>query len=389
MIPSEAMARFLDGEPLPELKAKVGRFTIKQVGPESDRVLRFVGTDETSDRDGDILTASGWDFTNYLKNPVFLPFHDYHSIPPGKCVAINQAPGSTGTSFDIKFASISELCPDNQDNPSQEAKFAETLYQAFRHGYMNAVSVGFVPKKSEERTDQMDKPQWSRGRIITEKEMLELSAVSVPSNPNALIQARSAKSMKPDQIGLLEKLFSMGQKDEVDPSTMDLPGVKAKMKEFLSGAMDLSEGAMDALYKSLSKRYEELGEKAPDLKAYTAEEIKTMFDQEGEMDEKAVQKAIGEAVAPLLEEIKTLKEALGEKKSGAKYSAATKAKLQGLHDAVEKALGMCKELVSDSGTSDTEEDRNDGVQVPGPNVGDDGKGIDLSKVDLKKYGLGA
>ena len=39
-------------------KEKIGKFTVKQVGAESDRVLRFIGTDESEDRDGDIIMAA-------------------------------------------------------------------------------------------------------------------------------------------------------------------------------------------------------------------------------------------------------------------------------------------------------------------------------------------
>ena len=358
---------------------KIGKFTIKQVGPESDRVLRFIGTDASEDRDGDIVTADGWDFSSYLKNPVFIAFHDYSRLPPGKCIAINQSPGTTGTMFDIKFASISELCPDNQSTPSQDALFAETIYQSYRNGYMNAVSVGFMPKRSEERTDQPEKPQWNRGKIFLEKELLELSGVPVPSNQNALIQARSAKTMKPDQIKMLETIFGVNEGKK-----LDLTETQATMKALLGGQIDIPEDKKEGMYLNLKKKLEEFGEKAPDLKAYTASEIKSMFEEETDMDEKSVQKAIGDAVAPLLDQIK----ALQETKGGAKYSAETKAKMQEAHDHLEKGIKCLKDMISDSGTVGNE---GNGVEKPKPNTEPDAddKGIDLSKIDLKKYGIDA
>lgn len=421
---------------------KVGRFTVKQVGPETDRVLRFIGTDESEDRDGDIIMSSGWDFSAYKANPVFLWGHNYDVPSLGKCIGIQQAPGTTGTSFDIKFASIPELSPENPDHPSEHAKFVETIYRSFQNGYLNAVSVGFVGKKFETRDDQDDKPNWMRGSVFTEQELLELSAVTVPSNRNALIQARRAKSMKPDELQILEKIFTeskgaipykkypLAPEDETwdagavvrEADTNDLKlictwydssksaedltkgdfklphhlgsadghktvwaGVKAAMGALLGsrGGVDIPEADKEACYNHLKKHYAEFEKDAPDFKAYTAAELKSMFEEENEMDEKAVQKMVSDAVKPLLAQIEELKSVKG----GAKYSAETKAKMQEAHDHVMKGIEVLKGMISDSGTVGTEPGDDSGVERPEPNV--DERGIDLAKVDLKKYGLGA
>ena len=49
-----------------------------------DRSVQFTISKEVVDRDGDILRAGGVDFTNYMKNPVFLPFHNSRDFPLGK-----------------------------------------------------------------------------------------------------------------------------------------------------------------------------------------------------------------------------------------------------------------------------------------------------------------
>jgi HK97 family phage prohead protease len=195
-------------------KSLIGSFQVKQVGDPANRVLEFMGTDETPDRYGDIVKADGWKFDDYKKNPVFLWGHDYYKVPIGKCLNISQATGSTGTMFQIKFPTIEELCSDPAF-PSEEAQFADTVYMAFKNGYLNAVSVGFKALESEERDDQKDLPSWQRGRIFTSQSLLELSACSIPANPNALIQARSQKAMAPDQIKRLEVLLK-GQAPEED-----------------------------------------------------------------------------------------------------------------------------------------------------------------------------
>lgn len=316
-------------------KEKIGKFTVKQVGAESDRTLRFIGTDESEDRDGDIIKADGWKLENFNKNPVFLPFHDYGRVPIGKAIAINKSIGSSALMFDIKFPTVEEFCSD-PEHPSQEFKLSDTIYMAYKNGYMNAVSVGFIGLESEERDDQKDLPGWQRGRVFTSQELLELSAVSVPSNPNALQYARSAKGMKPENLKILEQIFS----------------------------------------QKTNKPNQEAEEMTPEQ----------------------VAKAIADAVAPLQEEIKALKEEKqlhAQEKAGAKISAKTKEIMAECFGHMEKgyasiasAQSVLKGLMDGSGeepegnVSDKPGTDQDG-NVPAPEKSY--KGINLDEVDFSKY----
>lgn len=47
----------------------------------SKRTLEIVGSDESEDRQGDIVLISSWNFENYKKNPVMLWSHDYTGVP--------------------------------------------------------------------------------------------------------------------------------------------------------------------------------------------------------------------------------------------------------------------------------------------------------------------
>lgn len=372
---------------------KVSEFSVKEIGTPADRTLEFIGTDESQDRDGDIIKADGWKFDNYLKNPVFLPFHNGWTVPAAKCVGISKAPGSAGVSFRIKFATIDELC-SNPATPSNEALLADTIYNAYKNGYMNAVSIGFIALESQENDlgENKDLPQWQRGRIFTSQEMIELSAVAIPANANALIQARGFKGWadKDRQVKMLEAIFEAANKPD-EPAALDAPAVKAAMKTLLAGDSDVPEDKKEAAYQDLKKALESFGIPAPDFKAYTAAELKSMFSEEDEMDEKAVQKAISDAVSaaigPLNEQIKALQDV--QVKAGAKFSAATLTKMQEIHDHMDKALAAMKGMISDSGTTGTDPEADDGVEEPMPNVGGDDKGIDLSLIDLKEYGVSA
>lgn len=158
---------------------KAFNFKVKTVGAEDDRTLRFIGSTETPDRDGDVISADGWELNNYLANPVFLWAHDYNVPPIGKAVRVWVQ--NKQLMFDIKFPSA-DIYP-----------FADTIYKLYRDGYLTATSVGFVGKSATERDDAavQGAPSWQVGVKFTRQELLELSAVPVPSNPTALQTAKA------------------------------------------------------------------------------------------------------------------------------------------------------------------------------------------------------
>ncbi len=175
-------------------QCKVFNFEIKQVGAEEDRVLRFVGSDETPDRDNDIIEVAGWKLDDYMKNPVFMWAHRYDEPPIGKAVNVMADMATKKLLFDIKFAT------------AEEYPFADTIYRLYKGGYLNATSVGFRGVKFKTRDDDsvLEKPEWQRGRRYMEQNLLELSAVPVPCNPNALVEVRG-KGFKEEDV---DKVFT-------------------------------------------------------------------------------------------------------------------------------------------------------------------------------------
>jgi|ETNvirnome_2_300_1030623.scaffolds.fasta_scaffold00681_9 HK97 family phage prohead protease len=139
----------------------------------SERVLEFVGSTEAQDRDGEVIEAAGWDLKAFRKNPVFLWAHSYHQPPIGRAVKVAKADGQLV--FQIEFA----------DRETYE--FADTIYRLYKGGFLHATSVGFIPKEAKDGEGEGE-PR----RIFKKQELLELSAVPVPSNPEALISARDA-----------------------------------------------------------------------------------------------------------------------------------------------------------------------------------------------------
>lgn len=130
--------------------------------------FKVIATNEAVDRDGEIIKVAGWDFKNFMKNPIMLWGHDFHGLPIGGVEKIEIVDGNvvvTGV-----FANTF---------------FAQEVRQLFEDGFLRTVSVGFIPKQRDPEDPS----------IITEAELLEISFVPVPSNPEALTVRSLEKKM--------------------------------------------------------------------------------------------------------------------------------------------------------------------------------------------------
>ena len=147
-----------------------------------DRCVQFTISKEVEDRDGDILRANGVDFTNYMKNPVFLSFHNSREFPLGKVIKF-WVEGNSVKAI-VYFPTLEELS-SNPEQASEKAKLVDFTYHCYKTGMLNAVSVGFIPK---DWTEIRENGQWV-GNDITKWELLEFSAVAVPANQDAIAEA--------------------------------------------------------------------------------------------------------------------------------------------------------------------------------------------------------
>ena len=62
------------------LRTKVYRADHLKILDESEGRISATVSSESVDRDGDIIRASGWGLDNFMKHPVLLASHDYHSL---------------------------------------------------------------------------------------------------------------------------------------------------------------------------------------------------------------------------------------------------------------------------------------------------------------------
>ena len=145
-------------------------FSAIEVKQVSDHTLRFAISDGSLDRENDTINVNGWRLDNYKRNPVVLFGHDHWNPPIAKAVSIG-----------VENAT---LISDAEFTPADVSAFGDMIYRMYQGGFMNAVSVGFIP----------DERVWSdeqNGIKFLTQELIEYSAVPVPANPNALQIARS------------------------------------------------------------------------------------------------------------------------------------------------------------------------------------------------------
>lgn len=214
-----------------------------------ERTVRFTISKEVTDRDGDILRADGVDFENYMKNPVFLGFHNSRDFPLGK--VINFWVEGKSVKADVYFPKLEELSSD-MNNVSEKARLIDFCFHCYKTGMLNAVSVGFIPLEWTETKDGYDITKW---------ELLEFSAVAVPANQDAIAEAvksfgldesvvkdfltteKSGKRISAATKEILSKIKACG--DEIEKCRGTLKNIVKEMNELLSQLDDAAEGLAD------------------------------------------------------------------------------------------------------------------------------------------------
>jgi len=215
---------------------------IKALGAEESRTLRFIGSTETPDRAEDIVSVAGWEVKNYLKNPIVLWAHR-NDIPPiakAKSVYIDER--AKALVFDIDFPKVEDI--SDPANPSEHALFVDTIYRMCKAGLLNAVSVGFRGIEVNPREDQ-NGPMYMRGSKFKRQELLELSVVPVPANPDALVTARGIPGMNVKGLELVEKSFAKEEDMDIKELTEKNAQLEAKIAELeTKGNRRLSKASM-------------------------------------------------------------------------------------------------------------------------------------------------
>lgn len=258
---------------------------------EANRIIEMIGSTEDYDRVGDKMFMAGANLQNYLKNPVILANHNYGCGEKPTVIgrALNVNIQGSQMVFKIQFA---------------ETDNGKEWFYLYANKYMNASSIGFIPVKY--------KPNDQGGYDFTEWELLELSLVAVPCNPNAIQRAF--------EDGKISKAFfdAINKNNEEDIENMKVEEVQA-----------LIDKAVESKVGDIKKNYE------TDIENKT-KEIETLNNK-----------------------IKGLEDQLKEK-AGAALSAKSKETLKGICDGLKEHAStlekMCGDCSNDDPNNDEEKD---------------------------------
>ena len=154
---------------------QVFRTLVCRAEGSDDGTITAIASTPAADRYGDVVAPS-WDLEAFKANPVIMHGHDYEGPVVGKAVEIDLV-GDT-LMMRVKF-------DESETNP-----LGRRLANQYREGFMQAFSVGFAPGKSTERSNlPTDHPAYVAergGYYFEENALLEVSAVAIPANPQAL-----------------------------------------------------------------------------------------------------------------------------------------------------------------------------------------------------------
>ncbi|TXH07879.1 MAG: hypothetical protein E6R04_11930 [Spirochaetes bacterium] len=196
-----------------KLLEKIVQFSAKDV--KGNGKFKVVASTEGVDRHGEIVKVSGWDFTNFMKNPVLLLSHSYSGLPIGVVTKI--------------------AVEDNQvvaDGVFADTETGQEVRKLYDDGILKAVSVGFIVRERDTNNPY----------VITKAELLELSFVSVPANPDALSLSKVVKLFNKAgvEIGQTNELIP-AQKQVMIKTTNLLKFFLTTQKEFNAVLSDMIE----------------------------------------------------------------------------------------------------------------------------------------------------
>jgi len=171
---------------------------IKELEKNKENYFKVIASSEDLDRSGEIIKLDGWDDSNYIKNPVILANHSYKIEDiVWKMTKIYKE----GKNLIVEWIFTEK---------TEMWKMCKELYNAW---FLKTVSVWFIVKQRLEENR----------KIIEKAELLEVSFVAIPCNPNAVSLDKK----------ILEKWFELGilKKQEKNDLASEIKFLKEKVEK--------------------------------------------------------------------------------------------------------------------------------------------------------------
>jgi len=169
---------------------KFVRPTALRLLDEEAGIISAVVSTEDVDRDGDIIRQDGWNLAHFSAHPILLSSHNYRGLT-------NQI--GEWTRMTVEDNQLVGHAKYYIGEGNEEADWGFKLATKGRAAF----SVGFVPDMAQAKQIE------ANGSLSYEyqgQELLEVSQVTVPSNPQAL-QAMKGMTLHPDVEMLVEEML--------------------------------------------------------------------------------------------------------------------------------------------------------------------------------------
>lgn len=208
--------------------------------------IRAIVSTEAKDRDGDIIRQSGWDLKRFQKHPILLVDHNYADITKeiGKWESM-KINGNTMVGEARYFI-------------GKGNEVADWAYFLAADEQMAAFSVGFLPDWEKATEIAGGDDAWPHYEF-NGQELLEVSQVTVPSNPEALQLALSGVLLKSKALDPLlrermervltsvESSLLAGNETRIDASALFGPEVINALAEEIAARLEESLEIMAGL----------------------------------------------------------------------------------------------------------------------------------------------
>jgi len=162
-------------------------------------MMTFVASTGQVDRNGNILDIDGWELDHYRANPVVLFNHNWDLPPVGKTLQVGILPGPQG---ERRLMVTIQFAP---------TPLGRELAILNANRYMGAASVGARMLEWEIR--RHPERGYPIGLHSHRHELLEVSVVPVPANPDTLQASAASRSQRegPAHLTCPESRYNRGQ----------------------------------------------------------------------------------------------------------------------------------------------------------------------------------
>lgn len=195
-------------------------FSIEEYKEIGDDAIQIMASDETVDRDSDVIMADGWSTANWLKSGSLLYGHQPHELPVGSA--------ESAQIIDKKLVVTSKLAKKGT------SEWHDAIRSLVEQKILRGVSVGFQAKEWV-NNDQ-------GGKTFIKQELLEVSLTPIPANPSAKVLVKSYSQETQDKLFVSPEEIVDG---EITSSIQEQTKVKLEQKteetEFLNVVSNLKK----------------------------------------------------------------------------------------------------------------------------------------------------